>query len=252
MAAHPPEYGIAAVARTAALVAAMMRLGPSPLTRLAAEANCTAANAFRILHTLNALGLAAQDGRRGPWQLGVGWLAVSRAAEQQDAIPLASRPVLAEFSERIGEAVSLAMRDGEQCVIAAAYPADLASRPFCTMGERWPLHAGPGRLLLAYAPAVVQRGVLASRLGRLGPATRTDAPWVNADLPRIRDRNWLITINEIDADAVTVSTAVRGRDGAVIAALSIVSSAVRLGPLRPHGMVTQLIEAAAELGRVLG
>ena len=252
MAADQPDYGIVAVARTAALVAAMMRLGPSPLTRLAAEANCTAANAFRILHTLNALGLAAQNGKRGPWQLGVGWLAVARAATQQDAIPLSARPVLATFSERINETVSLALRDGEQCVVAAAYPVGPATRPFCTVGERWPLHAGPGRLLLAYAPPAVQRGVLASRLGKLGPATRTDAPWVNADLPRIRDRGWLITANEIAADAVTVSTAVRGRDGSVVAALSIVSSVVRLGPLRPHGMLTPLIEAAGELGRVLG
>ena len=167
--------------------------------------------------------------------------------------PLSARPVLAAFSERINETVSLALRDGEQWRLSPQ-PTRSARRPrpFCTVGERWPLHAGPGRLLLAYAPPAVQRGVLASRLGKLGPATRTDAPWVNADLPRIRDRGWLITTNEIDADAVTVSTAVRGRDGSVVAALSIVSSVVRLGPLRPHGMLTPLIEAAGELGRVLG
>ena len=252
MPAREPDYGIAAVARTAALVSAMMRLGPSPLTRLAAEANCTAANAFRILHTLNALGLVAQNGKRGPWQLGAGWVPIARAAVQQGAFPIAARPLLAELSESCGEAVSLAMRDGEQCEVVAVYPENPGMRPFAVVGERWPLHAGPGRLLLAYAPPAVQRAVLASRLGRLGPATRTDAAWVSADLPRIRARNWLITTDEVADGGLTVSTAVRNRQEEVIAVLSVVSSVMRMRQPRPHTVITPLIEVAVSLGRALG
>ncbi len=252
MAAQQPDYGIAAVQRTAALVSAMIRLGPSPLTRLAAEANCTAANAFRILHTLHALGLAAQNGKRGPWQLGVGWVPIGRAAVQQGAVQLAAHPVLVELSESCGEAVSLAIRDGEQCEVVAVYPENPGVRPFAVVGERWPLHAGPGRLLLAYAPQAVERAVLASRLGRLGRATRTDAAWVNADLPRIRTRNWLITADEIADDALTVSTAVRDRNQTVVAVLSVVSSVMRMRQPRPHTVITPLIMAATALGQVLG
>ena len=251
MCAQQPDYGIAAVTRTAAIVTAMARLGPSPLSRLAAEAGCTAPNAFRILHTLSALGLAAQAGKRGPWQLGAGWLGVARAAVQQGAIPMVARPILSLFAASCGEPVSLVVRDGEQCEVVAVYPDQPAIRPYAALGERGPLHAGPGRLLLAYAPDLVQRAVLASRLPRLGPATRTDAPWIAADLPRIRARNWLITTDEIADGAVTVSTAVRDGAGTVIGVLSIVSAAIRMRPPRPHTLVTPLTKAAASLGQAL-
>ncbi len=251
MRAQQPDYGIAAVTRTAAMVAAMVRLGPSPLTRLAQEAGCTAPNAFRILHTLATLGLVAQVGKRGPWQLGPAWLGVARAAVQQGAIPLAAEPVLGPFATGCGETVSLVMRDGEQCEVVAVQPANPAIRPYAALGERGPLHAGPGRLLLAHAPEPVQRAVLASRLPRLGPATRTDAPWVAADLPRIRARDWLITTDEVADGVVTVSTAVRDGAGAVIGALSIVSPALRMRPPRPHTLLTPLTQAATSLGRVL-
>ncbi len=252
MGAEQPGYGIAAVTRTADLVAAMMRLGPSPLTSLAAEAGCTAANAFRILHTLSALGLVAQDGKRGPWQLGVGWLAVARAATRQAALPLAVRPMVTAMAASCSEAVSLVMRDGEQCEVMAGHPANPPIRIYAAPGERGPLHAGPGRLLLAHAPAPVQRAVLASRLSRLGPATRTDPAWVAADLPRIRARAWLITTDEVADGAVTVSVPVRDRAGGVIGALNIVSPGMRMRAPRPHTLLTPLTEAAEAISHVLG
>ena len=251
MGAQQPDYGIAAVTRTAALVAAMMRLGPSPLTRLAAEAGCTVPNAFRIMQTLNTLGLVSQAAKRGPWRLGPAWLGVARAAIQQGAIPLAAAPVLSAFTASSGDTVSLVMRDGEQCEVVAAHPPNPAIRPYAALGERLPLHAGPGRLLLAHAPALVQRAVLASRLPRLGPATRTDAPWVAADLPRIRARGWLITTDEIAEGAVTVSTPVLDAAEAVIGVLSVVSPALRMRPPRPHTLLTPLTAAAVSLGRAL-
>lgn len=252
MRAKQPDYGIAAVTRTADLVAAMVRLGPAPLTRLAAEAGCTAANAFRILHTLSALGLAAQAGRRGPWQLGVGWLPVARAAMLQGALSQAARPAMLALAVSCGEVVSLHVRDGEQCEVAVAVPDGAPPRPYGVPGERGPLHAGPGRFLLAFAPPAIQRAVLASRLPRLGPATRIDPVAIGGDLPRIRARDWLITTDEVAEGATTVSTAVRDRSGTVIAALSIVSPAMRMRPPRPHALLTPLTQAASALGLVLG
>ena len=252
MRAQPPDYGIGAVTRTAALVAAMVRLGPSPLTLLAAEAGCTAATAFRILHTLSMLGLAAQHGRRGPWQLGVGWLAVARAARHQGAIPLAAQPILEAVAEQCGEAVSFAILDGEQCEVVAAHPATPPVRAFTSVGARAPLHAGPGRLLLAHAPLAVQRAVLASRLVRLGPATRTDAAGVGADLPLVAARGWLITTDEIGDGAITVSQVVKDGKANLIGVLSVVAPSVRLRSTRPQIFLPVLAEAAAELGRALG
>ncbi|WP_158747332.1 IclR family transcriptional regulator, partial [Acidisphaera sp. L21] len=156
------------------LVAAMVQLGPASLTDLAAVSGCTRVNVFRLLRTLEARRLVVQAGRRGHWELGTGWLPVALAAARDGAIQTAARPIMAELVRSHGEPVYLAMREGEQCVVAAMQGGTATLRLIAMVGDRWPLHAGPGRLLLAYAPLTVQRAVLAGRLPRLARATRTD------------------------------------------------------------------------------
>ncbi len=249
---EPPSYGIAAVERTLDVVAALVRLGPATLTDLAEEADCTRVNAFRILHTLQARGLAIQQGRRGAWLLGANWLSVARAAQRQGAVPLTAAPVLAALAESSGDSVYLAVRDGQDCEVVAVQPGAANTQTYARPGDRTPLHAGPGRLLLAYAPEPLLRAVLAGRPVRLGPGARTDPAAVAADLDRIRKREWLITTHEIAEGAVSVSSPVRDKLGAVIAVLSIASPAIRMRPPRPHTLLTPLQAACMELGRALG
>ena len=71
-------------------------------------------------------------------------------------------------------------------------PTDPGLRVYSEVGKRQPLHAGSSRLLLAHAPEAVQTQVLAQRLPRFTPATRTDSrldrrrpaayslPWLSA------------------------------------------------------------------------
>ena len=246
--ADPPAYAIGAVDRAVDLMLALARIGPASLTSLAEAAGCTRVNAFRILHTLEARGLAAQDGQRGPWRLGVGWMLVARAAAQQGVLRDAAATAMAALSASCGEPVMLIVRDGEQSEVVAVHSSAPAARLFAAPGDRLPLHAGPGRLLLAHAPVTIQRAVLTGRLARLAASTRVDAAWIAADLPRIRSRDWLVTRDEIADGAVTVSGLVRDDGGAVMATLSIVSSVVRMRPPRPHLLLSPLLTAAEAIG----
>jgi DNA-binding IclR family transcriptional regulator len=247
-----PDYGIAAVDRALDLVAALTRLGPATLSQLALETGCTRVTAFRILHTLQARGLVLQDGRRGPWQLGTGWQACARAAGSQRALAKAAAPEMTRLAAAVQETVYLSVRDGQEREVVAIQRGDPNVHVYTTVGQRAPLHAGPGRLLLAYAPAALQRSVLATRLPRLTPATRTDPVGINAELPRIRARGWLITTEEMHVGAVSISTGVRDRSGEVVAVLTIASPLTRMRAPRPHTLLTPLIAAGETLGRALG
>ncbi|MEJ1975388.1 MAG: IclR family transcriptional regulator [Acetobacteraceae bacterium] len=247
-----PDYGIAAVDRTLDIVAALVRLGPATLSQLALATGSTRVTAFRILHTLQARGLVLQERPRGPWRLGAGWLEVARGAGSQQALARAAAPDMIRLAAATQETVYLFVRDGQESEVVAVHKGDPNVRVYMTVGHRAPLHAGPGRLLLAYAPAPLQRSVLATRLPRMTPATRTDPAWIAADLPRIRTRGWLITNEEVYEGAVSVSTGVRDRSGAVIAMLSIGSPTTRMRAPRPHTLLTPLIAAAETLGRALG
>jgi DNA-binding IclR family transcriptional regulator len=251
--ARPPrDYSVAAVARTLDLLEALAVVGPAPLATVADTARCTRTAGFRLLRTLQSRGFAIQDEARGVWRLGARWAALSQAAENQGALAATALPYMSELARACGENVYLHVRDGQMAETVAISQADPGLRVYTEVGKRRPLHAGPYRLLLAHAPEAVQTQVLAQKLPRFTPATRTDPVWIAADLQRIRARGYLVTADEIYPGAVSVTVPVRDASGQVVAALCVCAASLRMRPPRPRALVPMAAEAAARLSRGLG
>jgi IclR family transcriptional regulator, KDG regulon repressor len=246
------DYSIAAVGRALDLLEALSRIGPAPLAALADQARCTRTAGFRLLRTLEARGFAIQDEARGMWRLGARWGVLGRAAVEQGALEATAMPFLAALGTTCGENVYLRVRDGLESETIAIYQADPGLRLYSEVGKRQPLHAGSSRLLLAHAPEAVQTQVLAQRLPRFTPATRTDAAWIAADLQRIRTRGYLLTTDEVVAGAATVATPVRDASGQVVAVLSVSAPTMRMRPPRPRALLPTVLDTAAKLSRALG
>lgn len=247
-----PDYSIASVERALDLLEALARVGPASLAKVAETAKCTRTAAFRLLRTLQGRGFAIQDEARGIWRLGARWGMLGRAAHDQGALASTSASFLGELSRAVGENVYLRVREGLQAETIALYQADPALRLYSQTGTRGLLHAGPSRLLLAYAPEAVQTQVLAQRLPRFTPATRTDPNWIAADLQRIRARGYLITADEVHPGAVSITAPVRDGGGQVVAALTISGASMRMRPPRPRSLLPQLLDAAHRLSAQLG
>jgi DNA-binding IclR family transcriptional regulator len=258
-AAHEPavaaparDYSIAAVGRALDLLEALSRIGPAPLAALADAARCTRTAGFRLLRTLEARGFAIQDEARGIWRLGARWGVLGRAAVEQGALAATAMPFLAALGKTSGENVYLRIRDGLESETIAIYQTDPGLRVYSEVGKRQPLHAGSSRLLLAHAPEAVQTQVLAQRLPRFTPATRTDSAWIAADLQRIRSRGYLLTTDEVVAGAATVAAPVRDASGQVVAVLSVGAPTMRMRPPRPRAVLPLVLDAAAKLSHILG
>ena len=191
------------------------------------------------MRTLQARGFAIQDEARGVWRLGARWGVLARAAHDQGALAATASPFLAELGQAINENTYLRTRDGLQAETIAVFQVDPELRLYSTPGASAPLHAGASRLLLAYAPEAVQTQVLAQRLPRFTPATRTDAAWIAADLQRIRARGYLITADEVHPGAVSVTVPVRDASGQVVAALFVTAPSMRMRPPRPRSLLPQ-------------
>ena len=246
------DYSIAAVGRALDLLEALSRIGPAPLAALAGEARCTRTAGFRLLRTLEARGFAIQDEARGMWRLGARWGVLGRAAIEQGALEATAMPFLVALGKTSGENAYLRVRDGLESETVAIYQADPGLRLYSEVGKRQPLHAGSSRLLLAHAPEAVQTQVLAQRLPRFTPATRTDAAWIAADLQRIRTRGYLLTTDEVVAGAATVAAPVRDASGQVVAVLSVSAPTMRMRPPRPRALLPVVLDAAGKLSRALG
>lgn len=246
------RYSIAAVDRALDLLEALARIGPAPLAELAKEAHCTRTAGFRLLRTMEARGFAIQDKARGAWRLGARWGLLGRAASDQGALAAVAMPFMTALGQSCGETVYLRVRDGVESETVAAYRPNRAHRLYSEVGQRRPLHAGCSRLLLAYAPEAVRRQVLAQRLPRFTPATRTEPEWLAADMQRIRARGWLLTAEEVEAGAVSVAAPVRDGSGHVLAVLFVGAPTLRMRPHQARGLLPSVLNAAACLSVALG
>ncbi len=246
------DYSVAAVDRALDLLEAMVRLGPSSLASLAEATGCTRSLAFRMLHTLKRRGFSVQDGARGPWRLGHRNATLGRVATAQGALAAAARPVLTSLAKVSGENTYLMTREGATSRIQAVHKADPRLRQHEQIGQIRQLHAGPGRLLLAYAPPSLQKHALAERLARFTPQTRTDPAWIAADLLRIRSRGYLLTVQEVNEGGIDVAAPVREQGGEVIAALFIATSSLRTPLAQAQALVPTVTAHATSLSRILG
>ena len=248
----PRAYSVAVVDHALGLLDTMARLGPSSLTRLAEAAGCTRTQAFRLLRTLEHWGYSFQDGPRGPWRLGPRNAALGHIAKTQGALAVAAKQVLLSLATICSENAYLMTREGTTSQIRAVHRADPRLWQQEEIGKIRQLHAGPGRLLLAYAPPSVQTYALGETLARFTPHTRTDAAWVRADLPRIRSRGYLLTVQEVNEGGIDVAAPVRERGGDVIAALFIATTLLRTPIAKAQALVPTITSHAASLSRILG
>ncbi len=249
---RPRDAGMAAVDQTLDLIDVLARISPVATATLERETGCPRATVLRLLAALQARGFVIHAEPEDIWQLGPRWDVLQRAAHAQGALAAASMPFLAALAKATGENVYLRVRDGLEAETVAVYQADPVLRVYTEVGKRGPLHAGPARLLLAHAPEPVQTQVLAQRLPRFTPATRTDPTWIAADLHRLRARGYLITADEVNAGAASVSAPVRDASGQVVAVLILSAPSMRLRPPRPRQVLPQVLDAAAQLSRALG
>jgi IclR family KDG regulon transcriptional repressor len=246
------EHSTTAVNRALSLLETMARTGPVPLAVLADAAGCGKTAAFDLLTTMQTRNFVIHDETHGLWRLGARWAVLGSAASEQGALAATAMSYLAALGNATGENVYLRVREGMECETVAIYQTDPGLRVYTEVGKKMPLHAGSGRLLLAHAPEAVQTQVLAQRLQRYTPSTRTDPSWIAADLHRIRQRGFLITDSEVVAGTVSVSAAVRDSSGQVVAAILIGAPSLRMRPPRPRALMPAVVEAARKLSHALG
>ena len=104
-----------------------------------------------------------------------------------------ARPIVELIGQRCDETVRLQVRDGPHSVCVCRWETSKPVRYHTEVGRRVPLHAGSGRLLLAFAPTDVQSGVLASPLKAFTSATPSDPEPLARDLATIRKQGFCVT-----------------------------------------------------------
>ncbi len=196
------------------------------LTALARRAGLPLSTAHRLVGELAAWGALERDGR-GRYRVGLRLWEVGSLAPRSLGLRESAMPFLTDLQEVTGENVQLAVLDGRDAVYVERLSGRGAVHVVTRVGSRLPLHAtGVGLVLLAHTPAAFQERVLAGPLRRCTPRTVTDPEQVRRTLADVRRTGVAVSDRQIELVSQSVAAPVRGRDGTVVAALSVVVPAV--------------------------
>jgi DNA-binding IclR family transcriptional regulator len=192
------------------------------LSELSRHSRLPLSTTHRLVTSL--VGLRALD-RMPDGRYAVGLRLLELGALSPGSLDLRDRalPFLEDLYEVTRHNVQLAVRDGTEVVYVERISARDAVNVVTRVGSRMPLHCtGVGLVLLAAAPVAVQEAVLAGPLKRFTPKTIVSSGELREALARVRRDGYAISDRQIEMITYSVAAPVRGADGDVVAAVSVV------------------------------
>ncbi len=218
------------------------------LSDIARRAALPLTTTHRLVGELCASGALERDSD-GTYRIGLRLWEIASLAPRGAPLREAALPFLEDLYEVTHENVQLGVREGHEVLYIERIAGRQAVGVLTRVGGRFPLHAsGIGLVLLAHAPAAVQIEVLAGPLRRFTGHTITNPDRLRRMLAQIRRDGVAVSDRQVTDDAVSVAAPIFDADGAVLAALSIVSKADGTDPAR---LVPAIRAAALGTSRAL-
>ncbi len=215
--------GVGVLDKAVGVLRALRTHGPLSLVELQTATALPRATAHRLAVALEEHGLVRRDAV-GRFCLGFELIAMGRAAADSYPLGEMARPALVTLRNATAESVQLFVREGDErrCVVSLQSPHGL--RWIVPEGARLPLGIGSaGRVLI-------------------GPISATTPARVD----------WVESVEEREPGVASVSAPVLGRDGSVVAAVSISGPVERLSRQPGRRFGRAVVEAATAVSQVLG
>ncbi|MER7574879.1 IclR family transcriptional regulator [Streptomyces sp. NPDC126514] len=189
------------------------------VSEIARRTGLHVATASRLVAELVAHDFLSRDADRKV-RIGVRlWELVTRASPTLSLRDHAM-PFMEGVHDVVGHHVQLGVLDGEEVLFLERLSAPNAVVNYTRIAGRLPLHASSsGLVLLAHGPADLRQRICDGPLTAYTPATPAG---LRATLAEVRRQGYASCPGFVHADALGVAAPVRGADGAVVAALSVI------------------------------
>lgn len=239
-----------AASRTLQLLEAIAAAGATAtLVALARATGMPQATAFRLCQKLEEEGYLTRDGGSRRYAIGSRLMRLGLDIARNSGAVSGRHAILSALVESVGETCNLTTLVGTEVMyldrVETRWPLRLALEP----GSRVPLHCtASGKLLLAAMGRAERQALLKGLdLGANTPRTITDRAALEKDLQRIARQGYSTDNEEFITGLVAVAVPIRGRDGAVFAAVACHAPIARLTHEAAIGLVPRLQQAAARL-----
>lgn len=209
------------------VVRVLAAFGPSEpeltVAQIADAADLPIATAHRLVDELERHGLVERDASTRRVRVGVRLWELATRSSPALGLREAAMPVMEDLHAVVGHHAQLAVRQDDDVLFVERLSARGAVVNVAQIAGRLPIHASSaGQVLLAHAPAEDQERLLAGPLERLTGATITQPRALRRTLAEVRKQGFAFCAGHIHAEATGIAVPVRGADGHVVAALSVV------------------------------
>jgi IclR family KDG regulon transcriptional repressor len=194
---------------------------------------------YRMLCSLEAKGFVTFSTDRHTYRLGMSALVLGRAASRQVDIARISAPLLARLGRNTDETPQLRIRQRWESLCVAAWEPSRDIKVEGQIGERRPLHAGSGLVLLAFMEEAEREEILKGPLQRFTDRTCIDPKRLRATLGKVRQCQLYISYGEVSPDLMSICVPVLDSKSQILAALSLGAPAGRVTEV----LLAQYIEA---------
>jgi IclR family transcriptional regulator, KDG regulon repressor len=226
--------------------------GPCALTDMAKYCGVTKSNAHRLLKTLEECRYVRQDPKTRAyeptlrlWELG------TRVFNRIDLRAVAA-PHLRALARTTKESVHLSMFDDGEVIYLDKVDSVHAVRAYIGIGDRAPAYCtATGKAVLAFMPQeVIDR--TCRHLKRFTAKTTIDPRKLKAELARIRERGYAVTLGEWRAGVLGIAAPVRSPSGVVVAGIGIAGPEERMRDTDSAEQAAAVLKAAEGISQDLG
>jgi IclR family KDG regulon transcriptional repressor len=209
---------------------------------------------YRLLRTLEHHRYAEKDPVTGKYRLGSKILELVSKATSRFDLATSARPYLEKLSTQSGETALFGVLNDRQVVSIAVADGKQALRMSVTVGGKAPAHCTSlGKAILAFLPAEEVNMILRKDgLKPYTPNTITRRSDLMAELAHIRNRGFSIDDQELEIGLKCIGSVVQNQSGAVVGALSIAGSAMRLTRKKVASLAPFVAQSAFEFSVSLG
>lgn len=190
---------------------------------MARELGIPRSTVFRLVHTLEHLGLLESDEGGHGYKLAVGLLGLGFEYVSSLDLTEVGRAELESLRDATGHSAHLVVRDGTEVVVVLKAAGRSAFSGSLNVGTRLPAHATVlGRVMLAdLDPAALHRLYGFGNLEQFSPQTPATVKDLATVLARDRARGYAVSQSFFERGISSVAAPIRDNSGAVTAAVNV-------------------------------
>jgi IclR family transcriptional regulator, KDG regulon repressor len=205
----------------------------------------------RLLATLASEGFLEQNPSTKKYRLGIPFLSLSTIVTSHFDAFKEFYPVYKEAADKLGETIRSSTLAGTQVVQVYAYRCKYPCRSFNHIGRYNPIHCtSAGKVLLANSNEEIIENVIQKGLKRYTKYTKTDPHEFRAELKKVREQGYSISIEEFGIGGISVAAPVHDYSGKVNFAIDIVSTVDRINRHNISNFIEEIKKTAGRISDI--